>query len=115
MRQAGYLAAAALHALDHHRHRLKDDHDSAAHIASRLRALSAAGRSVEVQYPEPGTNMVYFRVHGVPPDVFVRLLAERGVRMLVMAGGWLRAVTHLDVSRADVEQATSIICDLIPR
>ncbi len=110
MRQAGYLAAAALYALENHRDRLKHDHDGAALIAAKLRALAAAGHPVEVQYPEPGTNMVYLRIRG-GGDAAAHLgwLKERGVLANSIQGGWIRAVTHLDAPRAQLERAAAVL------
>lgn len=98
MRQAGVLAAAALHALEHHVERLAEDHAKARRLAEGLVKL---GLRVD---PEPETNMVMFEV---PGDTLAFLRATRARRLLVnpTAPGRYRAVTHLDVSAADVEEA----------
>jgi threonine aldolase len=114
MRQVGYLAAAALYALDHHRERLAEDHANAASLAAKLRALSAAGFPVEVQYPEPGTNMVFFRLRdGRDAEVHVAWLKDHGVLVNSIHGGWIRAVLHLDAPRARVETAAGILAERI--
>ena len=119
MRQAGVLAAAALHAVRHHRARLGDDHRRAARLAEGIRALAADGRPLAVEMPERPTNMVYFRRTGNlgsdasrtgrdaagDPDAFVGALDRAGLRVLHVGGGWIRAVTHLDVDDADIERA----------
>ncbi|MGX1548263.1 low-specificity L-threonine aldolase [Streptomyces adustus] len=103
MRQAGVLAAAALYALDHHVTRLADDHAHAALFAEGLRDVK--GLAVEPS----GTNMVFARsAPGLDTDELRDRLARRG---LLCAGypGQLRFVFHLDVTRADAEQAVRIV------
>ncbi|MBA1257650.1 low-specificity L-threonine aldolase [Pseudomonas oryzihabitans] len=93
MRQAGMLAAAGLHALDHQVERLAEDH---AHAAQLGTALAELGYQVEpVQ-----TNMVYLALGDGAP-VLQAFLAERGIR--ISPAPRLRLVTHLDVSAADIE------------
>jgi threonine aldolase len=101
MRQAGVLAAAALHALDHHVERLADDHAHARLLAEGLQGLDG------VSVTPPQTNIVFVDI--VPEKA--RGLVER-----LKAGGVLctglyrvRLVTHLDLSRADIERAIPII------
>ena len=96
MRQVGYLAAAGLYALEHHRSRLVQDHLQAATLATGLRALQEQGAQIEVAYPEVGTNMVYLRFAHGAPGAHIQELARHGVRMIDMGGGWIRAVFHLD-------------------
>lgn len=93
MRQAGILAAAGLHVLDHQVERLAEDH---AHAAQLGTALAELGYQVEpVQ-----TNMVYLALGDEAPALQA-FLAERGIRISPAAR--LRLVTHLDVSAADIE------------
>ncbi len=92
MRQAGLLAAAGLHVLDHHVERLAEDH---AHAAQLGNALAELGYQVEpVQ-----TNMVYLALGDAAPALQA-FLAERGIR--ISPAPRLRLVTHLDVSAADI-------------
>ncbi|MFD6918875.1 low-specificity L-threonine aldolase [Streptomyces sp. NPDC059944] len=103
MRQAGVLAAAALHALDHHVTRLADDHAHAALFAEGLKDLE--GLTME----PTGTNMVFATsAPGLDVDDLSDRLARRG---LLCAGypGRLRFVFHLDVTRADTERAVRIV------
>ncbi|MEN9834484.1 MAG: L-allo-threonine aldolase [Pseudomonadota bacterium] len=112
MRQAGYLAAAGLFALEHHRARLADDHAAAGLLAAKLGDAVRAGYPLEVNYPSPGTNMVYVRLsHGSALD-HERELVKRGVRMIAMGGGWLRAVFYLGVDYSAAELAASSILAL---
>lgn len=106
MRQSGVLAAAGLYALDHHVERLAEDHANAALLAARIREIPGI-----TLMTEPETNIVYFDVSGTSRStraVTEALLAEN-VRMGTSYGGMIRAVTHLDVSREDVENAAAAL------
>jgi len=97
MRQAGFLAAAGLHALEHHVERLAEDHANARLLAEGLERL---GLTV-VDTPE--TNMVMFDFTDA-----LALMRETRARQLLInptAPGRFRAVTHLDVSTSDLEEA----------
>ena len=96
MRQAGMLAAAALHALDHHIERLADDHALAQRLASGLEGLP--GLTVE----PPQTNILFADVQGERADGLMAHLKARGI----LATGLyrLRFVTHLDVDAAGVDR-----------
>jgi len=108
MRQAGVLAAAALFGL-RQRARLADDHRRAAALANGLKGLSVSGRTLEVQIAEPATNMVYWRLEGTQGDRLAEALAQRGVRMLHVGNGWLRAVTHLEITDAGVARTLEAV------
>ncbi|MDJ0849541.1 MAG: GntG family PLP-dependent aldolase [Myxococcota bacterium] len=97
MRQAGVLAAAGLFALEHHVERLAEDHANARRLASGLEELG-----FPIEGP-PETNMVMFRVD----DAAGFREALRGRELLInpMDPGRFRAVTHLDVSADDIEDA----------
>ena len=99
MRQAGIAAAGCLHALDHHVDRLADDHANARHLADGLAQIDG----IRLLTPAPETNMVFFSAGGTGWSTagFLAELATRGVRMGEVSGE-IRAVTHLDVSRADI-------------
>jgi len=97
MRQAGILAAAGLHALAHNVERLAEDHANALRLADGLAAL---GLDVA---PAPETNIVLFRSSDAA--AFVAAAREAGVLMNRIGPDQLRAVTHLDVARADVDEA----------
>ena len=93
MRQAGVLAAAGRHALQHHMARLAEDHARAARLAQALRRL---GHDASQH-----TNMVFV---GAPLAAAGAALAARGVR--IEGDRW---VLHLDVSDADVEQVVAAV------
>lgn len=106
MRQAGIIAAAGLYALDHNIDRLAEDHANAKILALGLAEIP--GIAIDVDHVE--TNLVFFDVTGLgmPAPEVVKRLADAGVRMGASSKTRIRAVTHLDVSRADVERAASI-------
>ena len=104
MRQAGVLAAAGLFALEHNTKRLAEDHANARALAAGLAAL----RGVEV-LGAPETNMVLFRRADAPG--FAARLRERGVLLGAVSHDTVRAVTHLDVSAADVEHALAAFAE----
>ena len=106
MRQAGIAAAGCLYALDHHVHRLAEDHENARRLARGLAEIDG----IEVRTAAPDTNMVFFDASGLGLSnrEFLDRLAAAAVRMSG-AGGAIRAVTHLDVSRADIDRALAAI------
>jgi threonine aldolase len=107
MRQAGVIAAAALYALDHHIERLAEDHENARLLAAAIRETEG----LELFPPEIDTNIVIFQVDprlGTAADFVVGLKAQ-GLLMLAVGPQLIRAVTHLDVNRSDVEHAGIIL------
>ncbi|MCU0709724.1 MAG: beta-eliminating lyase-related protein [Pirellula sp.] len=113
MRQAGYLAAAALYALEHHVDRLAVDHAHANRLAEtvqELEGLHLLGGSVE-------TNIVIFKIEpklGTAAD-FARRLLEEGVQVMAFGPQSIRMVTHLDLSASDIETACSAMRRLLGR
>jgi threonine aldolase len=107
MRQAGVLAAAALHALDHHVDRLADDHRHAQVLARAVE--ETPGLRLESGAVE--TNLVWVEVEpalGTAQEVAARL-RDRGVLVAALGPQVLRACTHLDASREQVEEAAECI------
>jgi threonine aldolase len=100
MRQVGILAAAGLHALDHHLERLADDHEHA-----RLLAEACGVDPATVD-----TNIVV--VPHADPTSFVAAARERGVLVAAVGPTAVRMVTHLDVTRDDAEQAAKVLAGL---
>ena len=101
LRQAGVLAAAALHALDHHIERLADDHALARRFAEGLQGIP--GLAVE----PPHTNMVFVEASGPRAAGLVEHLKSRGV--LTTGVYQLRFVTHLDVDAAGIDRAIAAV------
>ena len=96
MRQAGVIAAAGSHALEHHFERLRDDHANARRLAAGLLALG-----FETNAPE--TNIVLFKT--ADSARFAAEARKRGVHAGTRDAHWLRAVTHLDVSASEIDDA----------
>ncbi|GAB2882657.1 low-specificity L-threonine aldolase [Paraburkholderia jirisanensis] len=95
MRQAGVLAAACLYALEHNVGRLAEDHDNAAYLAAGLAQIDA----LKVQ--PHATNMVFAQIpqqHCAPLEAYLK---ERGILTQMLYAS--RFVTHMDVSRADID------------
>jgi threonine aldolase len=112
MRQVGIIAAGALYALDHHVDRLSDDHAHAQILAEAFAGTD--GFTLEAGPVE--TNLVWVAVNpsiGTAADV-AAYLRSRGVLVSVPGSQVIRACTHLDVSRAQVEQAASVIRQIEP-
>ena len=109
MRQSGILAAAALWALDHNVARLADDHANARLLAERLAACPA------VRADPPASNIVMLDLtrERDTSETVVAELARAGVLLVPFGPRRLRAVTHLDVTRHDVERATEVIARVL--
>ena len=103
MRQAGILAAAGLHAIDYHLERMAEDHANARILAGALAEIPG----VDLDPETVDTNIVIADVsrHPLSETEIVRKMEEAGVRFLAIGPGRLRLVTHLDVSRAEAEEA----------
>jgi threonine aldolase len=105
MRQAGIIAAGAVYALNHHIERLAEDHKNAQILFHGLAEI----QGITVEPVE--TNLVFFDVSGlgITAEAFNTRLMEHGVRVSTLGESRVRAVTHLDVSRAQVEEALKIM------
>jgi threonine aldolase len=110
MRQAGVLAAAARHALANHRARLPEDHANARTLAEALARVP--GVSVDLASVE--TNIVNLDLD-VPADAVARAAQDLGVLINPSAPHRLRAVLHLDVSRADAKTAGEVLAAALAR
>jgi threonine aldolase len=109
MRQAGIIAAGAVYALAHNIERLAEDHMNAQILARGLDAFDGI-RTHPVE-----TNMVYFDVSGLAltASALNEAMLARGVRFCVVTDVLLRAVTHLDVTRSDIEAVLSILAEIV--
>src|SRR4030095_14227621 len=109
MREAGIAGAGCLYALDHHVERLEEDHRNAQRLAAGLAAIEG----IVARNPQPETNMVSFAPAGVGISnaTFLAALLRHGVRMGEVQGQ-IRAVTHLDVTSADIEVAIKAVADI---
>ena len=111
MRQSGILAAAGLWALDNNLARLAEDHANARLLAERLAGL----RGVSLDLATVQSNIVIFRMEEGAPDAatVVARAQELGVLVSAFAARTVRAVTHLDVSRADCELAADRLVQVL--
>lgn len=114
MRQAGILAAAGIVALETMVDRLAEDHRHAAALAAGLKKIPG----IEAQTSDPATNMVYVEVRRearMDANALVQALEGEGVRVLSIAPGWLRLVTHYHIDDAAVERALGAFGKLLGR
>lgn len=105
MRQAGILAAACQYALAHHVERLADDHANAERLAQGLREIA------EITVLRQSTNMVFVEVPPRHCEALTAYAESRGVLMKAVYGGATRLVTHLDVTRADIDTVVATVKD----
>jgi threonine aldolase len=108
MRQAGLLAAAGLFALDHGIDRLAEDNDNAAWLAEQLKRIPGLRVSPDVVE----TNILFVDHAEIPATHLYERLLERGVWTNELDGR-IRLVTHLDVNRAQLEEAVKIFADIV--
>jgi threonine aldolase len=111
MRQAGLLAAGALYALRHHRQRLHEDHANAARLAAGLAQMEG----VDIDAAMVETNIVRFKTPGQDAGAIAKVLLDRGVAMIATGPESLRAVTHLMVNAADIEEALGAIREVLAK
>lgn len=107
-RQAGFLAAAGIYALDHHVERLREDHQRATAIGE----MFAHNPEVEEVFPVD-TNIVIIRLAaGLSETDYVKKLAEAGIFAVTFGKGLVRFVTHLDFTDAHLEEMRKVIVSL---
>ncbi|GCD78049.1 threonine aldolase [Thermaurantimonas aggregans] len=102
MRQSGFLAAAGIFALENHIHRLAEDHERARKLADGLKASSWVSEVVP-----PQTNIVLFKSKKNPFEMAEKL-EKHGIRLIYMGQGWLRLVTHLDITDDDIKYCLEV-------
>jgi len=94
MRQAGYLAAAGIYALDHHVERLKEDHSRARQIGKLLSQLSFINEISPIE-----TNIIIFRLdEKMPVEKFLKALAHENILAVQFGKQSVRMVTHLEIT-----------------
>ena len=92
MRQAGYLAAAGLYALDHNIERLSEDHKRAKEIGEVLITMNAIKKVEPIE-----TNIIIFELNDtIDETIFLKRLVDKNIRIIGMGSKKLRIVTHLD-------------------
>jgi len=105
MRQAGIIAAGAMYALENHRDRLAEDHANARTLAEGISDLPG----IELDLSTVETNIVMFRITSTPATEMVEKLAQADIGMLALVPNQIRAVTNLNVTRADIDQTVDAI------
>jgi threonine aldolase len=107
MRQAGIVAAAGIFALDHNVERLAEDHARARRLAE---AWAAQGVPIELERVQSNFVQIDVQALGLGEWEAIALLEKRGVALSrTMRPGVLRAVTHLDLSEDDIDQALDLV------
>ena len=105
MRQAGYLAAAGIYALDHHVERLKEDHRRARQLGAALRELPYVQNLLPVE-----TNIVIVElIKDVAVSDFLSSLEKKGIRAIPFGPKEVRFVTHLDFDDGQLERSIEIL------
>ncbi len=107
MRQAGILAAAGIHALEHHVERLADDHRRALQLAEGLASIPG----LAVDPAAVATNMLFVSVSPELKSQYIAFLKERGI--LVGGYGQLRLVTHLDIADEDIAKVVEMFGEAV--
>jgi len=107
MRQAGLLAAAGIYALQNNVERLAQDHEHARVLADALQQIPG----VKAEYGPSQTNMVYMTVEPTLADPLRQFLKQRAIA--IGGGNPIRLVTHLDVSRADIDTLITAIGEFL--
>jgi threonine aldolase len=113
MRQAGIIAAAGIYALEHNVERLAEDHHHAKLLAERL--SQAKGVRLDPKHVETNILFIELDLEAAHLDAYALMagMRERGVIANASSPTTMRLVTHLDVSRAQIEQAAEVICNLL--
>lgn len=105
MRQAGFLAAAGIYALDHHISRLKDDHQNARILADALKASPLVKNVIPAD-----TNIVIFELTDkYTAEEFVEKLNHQGIKCNTFGKQMIRFVTHLDLSDDMIDYTVQIL------
>jgi len=110
MRQTGILAGAAMYALDHNIERLSEDHANAKYLATELNRIDGGSCNIETTQ----TNLVFFDLdnHYGDGNSFCRRLSEHGVLAEALDSQCVRFVTHLGVTKGDIDRTIEVVVDL---
>lgn len=108
MRQAGYLAAAGIYALDHHVARLKADHERAKALEETLKHCSFVDHCHPVE-----TNIVLFNVKpSIERERILQELKSKSILAMPMGANNIRLVTHLDFTDEHLEQTQKALLSI---
>lgn len=107
LRQSGIVAAAGIYALQNNINRLQEDHDNAVLLAKLL----SENPAIKITNNPPATNMVFFEIDTKysTPEKFNETCIKNGVRFSQVGNNRFRAVTHLDISTADIKNVAAKI------
>ena len=105
MRQSGILAAAGIHAVEHHVDRLVDDHRRAMNLATAIDEMN----HVHVDLDAVQTNMVYFSADGHTASQVAEHMGKQGIDMFDISPTHCRLVTHLHITDEDVENVVAAL------
>jgi threonine aldolase len=105
MRQVGILAAAGLYALKNNIERLQEDHEKAKTLAVAIND----NPNLEIDMDSVQTNILMFKPLNISVEESMQKFKEKGLMITPGSVGYLRAVTHLDISYDDIEKAKQII------
>lgn len=105
MRQAGFLAAAGIYALDNHVDRLTEDHAKAQDLKSALEDCAW----IEKVDPVETNIVIFYLAADRDENTFIQLLKSHGMQLVKMGQGKLRFVTHLDISYSDIDTASRVL------
>lgn len=111
MRQVGILAAAGLIAIDEMTQRLDEDHRNSHYLADELDKIDG----ISVNKNTNDISMVYFTMGEdvIPEKEFVQKMYDRGIKISGMENGEYRFVTHVNVSREDVDTVINTVKELV--
>jgi len=105
MRQAGYLAAAGIYALDHHISRLKEDHERATRLVETIKTQDYVDEVLPVD-----TNIIIFKLKGdLTSERFLKVLREKGILAVPFGPKEVRFVTHLDFDDSMLDETIEIL------
>lgn len=107
MRQAGFLAAAGIYALDHQVDRLKEDHARARSLGEMLLKKSFVSEVLPV-----ATNIAIAKLNGITPEFFLEKLKEKNIKAVKFGPDLVRFVTHHDFDDDQLEEFGKRISDL---
>ncbi|GAB4142886.1 MAG: GntG family PLP-dependent aldolase [Bacteroidia bacterium] len=105
MRQAGYLAAAGLYALEHNIKRLKDDHVRAKKLAEAMKKFPYIREILPVE-----TNIIIFTLHdAIPLNYFLEKLIDNNIKATAFGKQTVRFVTHLDITDEMIDKTIDVL------
>lgn len=109
MRQAGIIAAGGIYALENNLEKLKVDNENARRLAEAI----AKYPEIDLDPDTVETNIIVFNVRGMTAKELSDKLLRKGVRFTVMGEYLMRAVTHLDVNREDIEYVIEVVDNIL--